>query len=179
MAVFKKMFLPAFGKVHLHLCQKGTAMRFVRKEHTLEDYQESEKTLIEDIREALSEFGPGQETPRIRYGEVVEAIRCSDIAAYFDYRRYDQAIRDGHRPDLRSMPFRWKGYVTPCYDDYIVIYDFGEDFPRRKDHSVKVMHGFYRYDSIPQLLKTLREMLPICKAMSERYSKEETGKETG
>ena len=152
-------------------------MRFVRKDHTLGDYQVSEKTLIEDFREALSEYGLGQETPRIRYREAVEAIRCSDIATCFDYQRYDQAILDGHRPDLRSIPFRWKGYVTPYYDDYIIIYDFGEDYPRRKEHSVKVMHGFYLYDSIPQLLKALREMIPICKAMSKLYSKEETGKE--
>ena len=152
-------------------------MRVVRKEHTLEDYQVSGKTLIEDIREALSEYGLDQETPRIRYGEVVEAIRCSELAAYFDYPRYDKAILDGHRPDLRSMPFRWKGFVTPYYDDYIVIYDFGEDYPRRKYHSVKVMHGFYRYDSIPQLLKALWETIPICIALSELYSKEEIAKE--
>lgn len=149
-------------------------MRFVRKEHTLEDYQGSGKTLVEDIREALIEYGLGRETPRISYREVAETIRCSDIAACFDFLRYDQAIMDGHKPDLRSKPFRWKGNVTPFYDDYIVIYDFGEDYPRRKDHSVKVMHGLYRYDSIPQLLMALREMIPICKAMSERYLKEDS-----
>lgn len=151
-------------------------MRFVRKAHTLEDYQVSEKTLIDDIREALSEYGLGQETPRIRYGEVVEAIRCSEVATYFDYWRYDQAIREGHRPDLRSTPFRWKGDLTPYYDDYVIIYDFGEDYPRRKEHSVKVMKGFYRYGSIPQLLNALKEMLPICKAMSEIFSEEEDDK---
>ncbi len=151
-------------------------MKFARREHSLEDYQVSEKTLIEDIREALSEYGLGQETPRIRYGEVVEAIRCSEVATYFDFRRYDQAIREGHRPDLRSIPFRWKGDLTPYYDDYIIIYDFGEDYPRRKDHSVKVMKGLYRYGSIPQLLNALMEMLPICKAMSEIFSEEEDDK---
>ena len=148
-------------------------MRFIRKEHTMEDYQISGKTLVEDIREALSEYRLGQETPRIRFREVVEAIRRSDIASYFDFARYDHAIQDGHRPDLRSKSFRWKGYVGQSYDDYIIIYDFGEDYPRRKEHSVKVMHGLYLYDSIPQLIKTLREMIPTCKALSELYSKEE------
>ena len=148
-------------------------MKFARREHSLEDYQVSEKTLSEDMREAFSEYGLGQETPRIRYGEVVEAIRCSEVATYFDFRRYDQAIREGHRPDLRSIPFRWKGDLTPYYDDYVVIYDFGEDYPRRKEHSVKVMKGFYRYGSIPQLLNTLKEMLPIYKMMSGLYSKED------
>ena len=161
--------LPFFGSKGSHFCR---IMRFVRKLHTLEDYQVSEKTLIEDIREAMLEYGLGQETPRIRYGEVVEAIRCSDISTCFDFSRYDKAIQDGHRPDLRSKPFRWKGYVTLSYDDYIIIYDFGEDFPRRKEHSVKVMHGLYQYDSIPQLIRALREMIPICKTLSERFLKE-------
>ena len=150
-------------------------MIFVRKAHTLEDYQISENTLIEDIREALSEYGLGQEKPRIRYRDVVEAIRCSDISTCFDFSRYDKAIQDGHRPDLRSEPFRWKGYVTPYYDDYIIIYDFGEDYPRMKEHSVKVMHGLYQYDSIPQLIMALREMMPILITMSERFLKEGIG----
>lgn len=149
-------------------------MRYLRKEHTIEDYQISEKKMIDDIREALLEYGLGQETPRIRYRDVVEAIRCSDISTCFDFSRYDNAIQDGHRPDLRSIPFRWKGYVTPYYDDYIIIYDFGEDYPRKKEHTVKVMHGVYQFSSILQLLQALGEMIPICKTMSELYSIEET-----
>ena len=151
-------------------------MRYLRKEHTIEDYQISEKILIDDIREALLEYGLGQETPRIRYRDVVEAIRCSDISTCFDFSRDDNAIQDGHRPDLRSKPFRWKGSVAPYYYDYIIIYDFGEDYPRMKDHSVKVMHGVYQYSSSHQLLKALGEMIPICITMSELYSKEESEK---
>ena len=60
-----------------------------REYHTIEDYLKSNQQLYLDIAEAFQQFGQGNRFRRISYGDVIEAIRQSDLADCFDFERAD------------------------------------------------------------------------------------------
>ena len=145
-----------------------------REYHTIEDYLKSNQQLYLDIAEAFQQFGQYNRFRRISYGDVIEAIRQSDLAGCFDFEKYESSKEFGFSPELFSKHIRWAGQTVDYFNGVIRLHDFGRDYTyRSKPHLITILQKQYDYANIPQLLKVLREMMPIIHQMSENYKEQE------
>ena len=148
--------------------------------HTIEDYLKSNKQLFYDIAEAFQEYGQDNSFRRISYANVIEAIRQSDLADSFNFEKYDASKKSGFSPELYSKHIRWAGQTVDYFDGVIRLHDFGQDYTcRSKPHLITILQKQYDYVNIPQLLKVLKEMVPIILRMSERYRRQEKDQSNG
>ena len=147
-----------------------------RKYHNVDDYRVSNKQLYSDILEAFLEYGYQDKFKRISYDDVIDAIRQSELAHYFNFEKYDASKEAGFSPELFSKYIRWAGQTVDYFDGVIRLHDFGQDYTCcRKPHLITILQKQYEYANIPQLLTVLNEMMPIILKMSEKYKDQEKG----
>lgn len=86
----------------------------------------------------------------------------------------------GFSPELFSKHIRWAGQTVDYFDGVIRLHDLGQDYTCcRKPLLITILQKQYDYGNIPQLLKVLKEMMPVILQISEKYKEQEKLKNNG